>query len=505
MIMEGFMRLMMFMVLLLGSAATLKASDAEEMKVTLGEVLRVALEKNLDIELQKLQVDSSKIQFKMTRTAYEPKVGGTISLESKDRAPTNSNEGNAGQTITDKGTSYNMTFSKTEDYGMSWQAGLNARANDSGAVNSFGNYYTAYWMVGVEQNILKGFSFDREIRLKDEYLAKGNLRLSKLDLEMTMINVMSQTELAYWDLVKSIENKIAMETSLELAKQLYQQNKTKIEIGTLAPIELVYAESNVAAKESTLISAENAVKQNEDVLRKIMNLPDSKWDMPIRPVDTPSVQILEVSKQKAFELAFHHRAELEKQQIMDQNEKLDYKYYQNQRLPDLKFKANYSSAGSSYPTNPNNSQSEAISNAFSRQFPGFNMELALTWTPFNKFNDLKIAESKLKLRQRELEMEQTHKTIREEVRGALRELDSAEKSIKATQKTRKYREDSLAAEIQKFQNGLTTNYQVAEVQDQLTQAIFGEIQAKTDYRKALVSYYKAVGQLVETHGIRVVD
>ena len=486
------------MVFLVGS---LWAAGQDEMKVTLGEVLRTAVEHNLNIKLQKLQVDSSKISFDMTKTIYEPKLDFSGRLDSSDRSPGTSDEGEAGQIITDKTTTYNMTFSKAENFGLDWQAGLNSRAMDNSAANSFGNFYSGSWWVGVEQKLLKGFSTNPEIRQKDEYIAKGNLVLSRLDLKLTIVDILSQTEMAYWDLVNAIEYQAAIQNSLDLAKQLYQQNKTKIEIGTLAPIELVFAESNVASKESELVSAENSVKKAEDLLRKIMNLPDSEWDQDIRPIDAPTIDLLQVDKDDAFGKAFQYRYELQKQRINEENENLNYRYYKNQRLPDLKFKGSYSAAGTSYPFDPNNSEFEAISNALERQFPGFSVELALSWTPFNKYNDLKIAETKLKLRQQALELEQTQKLVRDEVRGAIRDLNSAEKSIKANEKARKYREESLAAEIQKFQNGLTTNYQIAEAQDQLTFAISQEIQAKIAYRKSQVKYYQSIGQLTENHGI----
>jgi len=482
---------------------TILSSAQDEMKVSLGEVVRTALENNLDIKLQKLQVDSSKIAFKLTKTNYEPSVDASAQLNSSDRAPRNSNEGDAGSKITDEQTIFNLTFSKAERYATNWQVGISANGFDTSAANSFGNYYGSSAWIGVEQKLLKGFSLDPEIRLKDEYIAKGNLELSRLDLKLTIVDILSTTEGAYWDLVNAIENQAAIENSLDLAKQLYQQNKTKIEIGTLAPIELVFAESNVASKESELVAAENRVKQAEDVLRKIMNLPDSDWDRTMRPIDSPNIDIMDVTKNEAFDAAFRYRAELDKQRINEENEQLNLKYFKNQRLPDLKLNASYSAAGSSYPFDEKNSYLEALSNALERQYPGYDLKLSLAWTPFNKFNDLKITEAELRLRQRELEVEQTRKTIREEVRGALRELKSAEKSIKANEKTRKYREESLAAEIQKFQNGLTTNYQIAEAQDQLTLAISQEIQAKISYRKALIQYYKAIGQLSDNHGIRV--
>ncbi len=475
----------------------------EERKMTLGEVLRTALEHNLDIKLQKLQVDAKKISFDLTKTVYEPTIGANTRFDSKDRAPNNSNEGPAGSTVTDETTTFQLTFSKQESIGLSWQGGVQANGRDSNADNSFGNFYTGAWWIGAEQSLLKNFSFDERIRKKDEYLARGNLELSNLDLELRMIDVLTQTETAYWDLINARENYTAIENSLNLAKQLYDQNKTKIEIGTLAPIELVFAESNVASKESELVSAENAVRQAEDVLRKVMNLPDEQWDQPIKPVDVPLVELIELDKEQAFKTAFASRVELEKQRIYEENEKLNYDYYLNQKKPDLKLSASYRSTGASYPFDKENSYTEAVSNAFGLDFPGYTVELILNWTPFNKANKLRIVEAELSLRQRALQLESTKKTIREEVRSALRELRSAENSIKANQKARKYREESLAAEIQKFQNGLTTNYQIAEAQDQLTTAISSEIRAKIAYRKAMVQYYKAVGNLTKNHGILV--
>jgi outer membrane protein TolC len=239
----------------------------------------------------------------------------------------------------------------------------------------------------------------------------------------------------------------------------------------------------------------------------MMNLPAELWQTTLIPTDSPELKEPRIdSLDDAFRQALENRMDYLKQSLSEKNLQIDVKYFHNQLKPDLTFKATYTSAGSSYPFDDfgqpaASSVDDALSNAFSIQFPGLNLELALSWTPFQQANKINRSKADVALREHALQTQKLIVQIREEVRDALRALDAARKSLAAFQKSRRYQEQSLQAEIQKFQNGLTTNYQVSEAQDSLTRAVSSEIQSRIELRKQWARLKKAMGVLNEEHGI----
>ncbi|MCB1044265.1 MAG: TolC family protein [Acidobacteria bacterium] len=500
------MRSMMMACLMASSMAW-----AQQVKLSLQDALKGAIETNLDIRLEKIKVDSSTLDFESTRAVYEPSVTSLVQFQSFDARASNIFEGDPEETFTNENGDLDITLSKAEDFGFDWRVNLTNNLRDSTSGTSFGKSYGATWSVGFSQKLLRGFGFDTEVSRKDEYIARGNLAISELDLRLMASRVLQDTENAYWDLVQSIEQLRVYKNSLKLAEQLYQQNKIKIEVGTLAPIELVNAEATVATREADIVSAENAVRAAEDRLRKLMNLPPDKWMLEIVPEDEPGTSPIKTDLVGDYETAVAQRVEMRQNRIRHENALLSLKYQNNQLLPELNFSGAYFLRGASNPLiDPNTGQvvetssySDTVDQISGQDLPGYQVSLNLTWNPFNKAAKIAKSRAEVELTTQDLETQRLRLQVLEEVRGAIRELETAEKSIKANEKARNFAEENLRAEQQKFQNGLTTNYRVAEVQDQLAQAISKEIQARISYRKAMTAYYQAIGTLVEQHNIHL--
>lgn len=482
----------------------------EPNRLSLREVLNQAIERNLDIRLEQVKVDSSSLDFQSTRSIYEPQVTGTTQFQSFDARPSNIFEGDPAEKFTNDQTDLNVTLNKSEEFGFDWQVQLNNRLSDSSSGTSFGESYSGTWSIGFTQKLLRGFGFDAEVARKDEFIARGTLAVTELDLNLGIAQVIQDAENAYWDLVQAIEQLRVSENSLKLAKQLYDQNKIKIEVGTLAPIELVNAEATVARREASIVSDENAVRAAEDRLRKIMNLPPESWSTRIVPLDEPQTTPIDTDLIRDFETALGERSEMRQNAIRHENAMLDLKFQRNQLLPELNVNGAYFLRGTSNPqinmqgdVTEDSSYSDVIEQISEQDLPGYQVSLNLTWYPFNKAAKINKAKAEVSLRTQELETQQLRLRLLEEVRGAIRELETAEKSIKANEKARNFAEENLRAEQQKFQNGLTTNYRVAEVQDELAQRINEEIQARITYRKAVVAYYKAMGTLLQERQINL--
>jgi outer membrane protein TolC len=488
-------------------------------KLSLIDALRTAVEQNLEIELQRVTVDTSGMDLDLTQARFEPVVTSEVGFRSADQEPSNNLQGEAGQTFTQESGQFNTSLDKNYDFGLGLRVSFNNNFSESDSQDAFpGKFYGSGLTLSATQELLRGFSLDKEVYKRDEYVARANVNIAREDLALAVDRIAQQTENAYWDLVLAIENLKVAEQSLELAKELYRQNKVKIEVGTLAPIELVNTEATVAERERAIVSSENTLRAAEDALKKVMNLPPSEWRYHIEPTEPLKVHFLETELDSAMEEAKKHRPEITKEALEREKALLEIKFQKNQQLPQLSVSGSYNTNGTDIsdvaPIDENDptagfeiieasSLSDAWDEVIGNDFPGWSVSLNLSWTPWNKAAKLNSAKARASLRSSELRNQQNLINIYEEVRSAVRDLEANNKSIKASEKTLRFREENLKAEEQKFQNGLSTNYRVAEVQDELAQARSQLISSKVDYLKSVASYYKALGTLTKRFNIEV--
>ncbi len=488
--------------------------QAQTKTISLQEALKTAVERNLDIELQRVNIDDQRYNFDLTIARFEPQVTATAASSNQEGQAQDVNQGEAGSTYSDKTRRLNTAFRKSEDFGLEYSVTFNNSLFDSSQASRqlFGEIYSSSLNFQATQQLLRGFNFDKEVYRRDQYVARGTYDASVEDLNIQVQTVLKNTEDAYWDLVFAAEDLKVAQQSLDLAKQLYEQNRVKIEVGTLAPIELVNNEAEIASRENDIVTKENAVRAAEDRLKRVMNLPLDDWAQQLAPADPIVIDDQTPDLAAAYQTALANRPEAKKNNILLNNARLDLKGRRNEKLPQLSVTAGYGTSATSANEigvdengNPaivsTGSISDAVSDAASFDLPGWSLSLDLSWTPFNRQAKLNYKRAEIELRRRQLEIERNNQTIFEEVRAAIRELENGAKTIKAREKTLKYREENLKAEEQKFQNGLSTNYRVSEVQEQLSQARTQLIQSKVAYKKALTQYYQAVGKLSQHHNI----
>lgn len=496
-----------------------------EMKLSLEQALKTSLERNLDIQMERLNVDTRKLDIDQTRTRFEPKVTSSLRTEESKSPVNNSNEGEAGSSVTNTSSSLGGELSKAEWWGFGWSLSANNILRDSNATNSLGQSYSSSLDLGFRQELLKGFSLDKEVMLYDRYVALANSASARVDLENRMISILQETENAYWELVLAREQLEVNKASLDLALKFLEQNKTKVQVGTLPPIDLVTAEAQVANREREIVNAENSVMSAEDALKKIMNLPVERWSDHIIPSDRIQIDSLSTSFEQDLETALAHRPEMLKDEQALRTAMLELKIKENDLLPTLTFSGEYGFNGSSQPRAmlvpeidrttglptgdytqlgfTDTSLRDALSDLLIRDKPGWSASLQMTWYPFNKAAKVNRAKADVALRQQQLRHEQTRITIVEDVRSAVRQIQANLKGIQASEKSVKFSRENLKATEQKFQNGLTTNYEVAEKQKDLVQDETNLIQTKINYVKSVTNYYRALGKLLEKRNIIV--
>ncbi len=289
---------------------------------------------------------------------------------------------------------------------------------------------------------------------------------------------------AYWNLVYSIDNLEVKRQSLKLAQDLLDKNRRSVEVGQLAPIEVLSAQAEVATREADILQAEAQVKNNEDRLKMILNLSaeEEKTFTSIQPKDKPKSQETKMALDEALVTAMENRPELRASRIGLKNQELNVTYAKNQLLPGLDLTASYWSPGVSgeqiiYLNNnpltgiiigriPGGS-SAAMKDAFNFKYQNWSVGLTLTLPMNNFLSRAMYTQAKLNMEQSLLNLKSQEQQIFLEIKNAVRAVETNYKRIQAYRVARELAEQKLAAEEEKLKVGLSTNYMVLQYQRDL--------------------------------------
>jgi outer membrane protein TolC len=371
----------------------------------------------------------------------------------------------------------------------------------------------------LSQPLLKNFG--PKISRREILVAKNNFGVSEENLRNTLIGTVYSVESAYWNLVYSIENLEVRKQSLQLAKDLLEKNQRSVEVGTLAPMEVLSARAEVATREADLITAETSIKSNEDALRLLLNISEAESQniASIAPKDKPTYVPRQIDLEEALAAAIQNRPDLEISRIGLETDKLNLSYAKNQVLPDLSLSASYSSPGIDgtrifYVGSPLDGVvdytmpgdiSGALKQSFKFTYPNWNVGLTLTLPMSNFFGRANLAQSRLNMRQAMLEIENQKEQIYIEIKNGVRTVEANYKRILAYTTARELAEQKLAAEEEKRRVGMSTNYMVLSYQRDLANARISELNAIISYNVSLASLEKAMGTNLKSRNINLTD
>ncbi len=373
---------------------------------------------------------------------------------------------------------------------------------------------------GFTQPLLKNFGF--KMNRREIIIAKNNREISEHDLHQTLLETIYRVEEAYWMLAYSIEDLKVKRQSLQLARDLLEENKRKIEVGTLPPIEIFTAESEVANREADILQADRLVKNYQDRLKKILNLPilEEGELTEIIPSDRPDFERKVISIEEALATALASRPDLKVAKVNLQTREFNLSYAKNQLLPDLSLQASYWSPGISgtqilyldgnpltrvvVGTLPGAAQ-DALKDAFKFKYNNWSIGLTLD-IPLNTIlTRAQHAEAKLSLEQAQLRLKDQEQEIFLEIKTSVRDVEINYERAEAYRAARELAEKKLEAEQEKFRVGKSTNFFLLQYQRDLSDARTAELRSMVDYILSLARLDRALGTTLETKNIRFSD
>jgi outer membrane protein TolC len=513
--------------------------QAGEFRLSLQDAIALALENNLDIEVQRYTPRIADTDLKKARAGsvprgisfsgtgllnLEPVLVSQITFKHQSQPLTNSFTNGTSDLISDSKLG-NFAFQKSFLTGTTISFGWNnSWLNQNSSRADFNPSTTTSMGVTVSQRLLQGFGpavNSRYIRI-----ARNNRQVSELTFKQQVIATVSSVISQYWDLASLNEDLRVKQQTLALARKLLDENRQRVELGSLAAIEISRSEAEVARAEQDLTIAETALRQQETTLKNNLSrrgLSDSPLAAArIALADTlraPDSQPIEPI-QELFARARENRPEIQQSSLQIENSQFVLKGTKSALLPSLDLVASVqnnalagqvnqlplpSTQGAPAPRVVDpfflGGYGTALSQLFSRKFPDYWVGFQLTIPLGNQAVQADVARDQLTLRQEEVRHRQIENQIQVEVTNAVTAVEQARARYRAAAKFREYQQQTLEAEQGKYELGDSTTFFVIQAQRDLAQARSAEIAALTAYNKARTELERATGETVEANNI----
>lgn len=496
-------------------AALQAAQEGEPVRrfdLTLDAAVERALERNLDIAVERVSPLLQDMQIASANSAFLPTASSGFGLN-QSTFPNRSLFDGGGlrgrNIVTDRGN-YDLGVGQRVrwgggQYNVTWDS---SRSESNNIFNSFNPSYVANMSLNYTQPLLRGFRTDPQ--RTQLVVSRINRDISDIDLEQAIVNTLANVRSAYWDLVYARAAVQVQQQALELAEQLVRDNQARVEIGTLAPIEVVQAQSQAALSRQTLAQAVQTLRTAELALKQLIvgGTEDELWDAELNPTDQPQIETAPIDLEAAIRGALDRRTDISRarRQLDISDAQLDN--LRNSTLPALDLVGSYQLTGQGGPRLiPAGSSFEAlfggaggvlpggygdaIDDLVDADYPFWSVSLQMTWPLGTSAEEADHERARLQLQQSRTQIRQIELQIATEVTNAALQIDAIGQRIEAATAARELTEEQLRAEESKFEVGLSTNFFVVQAQRDLAEAQDTELRAILDYQKALIEFERA--------------
>lgn len=488
---------------------------APELKLSLKDAIALALAHNINLEVSRLGLAGANQGFVATTGVFDFLLNSDAGAGYSESLATNQLVG--AQVALQRRRQFDLYLSKTiptgGDVSIGW---TNVRSSTNSTFYFLNPAYNSGLTFSLSQSLLRGFGTD--VNRAEIEVARRNRDISQVQFEQVVITTVQAVENAYWNLIYTIDNLKVKQHSLKLAQDLLDQTRTRVRIGTSAPIDIVQSEATVASRELDIIVAENQVENAADVLKDLMGFenPDD-WKSRIVPTDALEATTTSANLDQSIAEALQRRPDLKQRELETEIDEIGVLAARNSVLPQLNLSLNYGYAGvggTQTVLDPNTGQvigtvpggwDDALSQILKRDYNQWSAGVSFSYPLENTTAKANLAQQRFALSTAKQNTALTQQRIIGEVRNTVRGLEASAKAILAAVKARELAERNLDAEQKKYANGMSTAFQVVKIQDDLASAQASELQARVAYRQAEAVYRTAVGSLLESMGVGIRD
>jgi outer membrane protein len=551
-----------------------------KMDLSLQDAIALAMENSMDIVVQRYNpwmadtgilhaqaggfgyqvpgADFISSTANLPQVFYDPYLTQTIAYDSRQTPINNpfiSGTGsNGSETIIPQVTSlpshtaqYNTAFQKSFDTGTAFSVNWDNTRASSGAANFFNPYVQSALTVNIQQQLLAGSN--RSVNRRNIIIAENNRKIADLAFSQQAITTITNTIIAYWELFYARQNVVVQQQALTVSEKLYNDNKKQLAIGTMAPLDVTRAESEMATDKQNLIVAQTTRLQNEIVLKNDISkdpLASDLINVEIIPTDKPDAPstIQTAAFEDALKEAFAKRPDLQEQYFNLKNADVDVRATKNALLPTATLSAGYGTFGlagnapvNGIPTSistgtpvvdgngvpivvggvpyfvggstapvlgiVHNGFGNTQAQIFHNDFADYNVALTFQLPLRNRAAQADNVHAQLTLRQLEAQTQQIKNSALLDVRNTTITVEQDRARVDAAVKARELQQQTFDAEQKKYQLGASTVYNVILTQRDLITAQGTELRALADLAEAKANYERALGRTLDVNSVTI--
>ena len=478
------------------------ASGAQVRRLTADEAVRLAAENNLGIQIARFDPQLENFNILQARTGWTPTLNSSLQQNSNTSPPNSFLSGAQGTLNTDQ-------FSMTTDiqqllpWGGNYAVGFDsARSTSNNFFSNFNPQLRSSLSFNYTQPLLRGFKID-SVRQQIQ-IGQKNREIADVNVRETLTSTSRTVRNAYWDLAYQIASLQVARQSLELAEESLRNTKTRVEIGTTPPIDIVEADAEVATRREAVILGEAQIATAEDTLRALVynpSMPDF-WTIRIEPTDLPPFEPATVDVDGAIRNALDRRSDLQQAKKTMEADDISIRFLRNQALPDVSARIDYGLSaigGVQFLRAPGiglapgevigeerRGLGSVLSDLLTNDFPAWTLSLNFSYPIGASQQQASLARARLQHTKSETQLKSQELQVVTQVRQAARQVATNQQRVQTTRASREFTERRLDAEQRKFAAGTSTNFLVFQAQRDLAVARNNELRAILDFNQSKV-------------------
>lgn len=497
--------------------------DKGELTLTLNEAIRRALESNNDIEVSRDNVRLAESALQSLEGVYDPLItfAPQFSLVRIPRVNSAGETTNIPARVPIQTTSLSLTPAITKQFstgGGQYQFFFQPlRSTSNQGFARLSPFYSTQIGATFTQPLFRNRSIDQfrhDIRVQRKRLTQ-----SDADFRLQVINVISQVQQGYWELVFARRNEQNQLSNLNLAREQLRMIEEQVSVGTSATLERAQALTQIASAETALLSAAQAVTTAENVLKQLIlqNRSASEWSTRFKPTDEPSLAATPINLTDALAEAYANRPELSVLRLQRDINKIDTQFFKNQTLPRVDLQTTvfkYGLAGSLIPlTNAGTTDplpanlvggyGESLRNITRLNTGTIIVGAAIEIPLRNKTAKANLATARIQGEQLVATIQSTEQAIESDVRNAVQAVDTSQRQLSTARAATKSAEIQLAGETKRYQAGMSTTFLIFQFQDQLVIARTAQLRAEANYNQALANLQRATSSTLRANNVTV--
>lgn len=473
-----------------------------EIQLTADEAVRMALENNLGLQAERLGPRISTLNVASARALFAPRLQSNTSTRSSTNPPDFLAQGGATDVTTSERIFTSVGLAQNLPWGGgNFSLGMDASKQTVNFTSSFNPQLNSNLNFNYTQPLLRNFLIDPG--RQQLMVARKNEEIADLQLRQQLTSTERVVRNAYYDLILALGQFDVAQQSLELARTSLRQNERRVEVGTMAQIDILEAQAEVSRVEESVIIAEAGIKSAEDNLRTLILNPKQPdyWTARLVPTERPTLTAQPVDIDAAVQTALGSRTDLAQLRKRIETTQINIDLARNQKLPDVNLVAAYNTVGvagtqfrfgQGFPPvvedQTERSLRDAFSDVFGQDFKTWSLQLQISYPIGTSSADANHAAARLEREQQQNNLHDAELNVTAQVRDAGRQVNTTLQRVQSTTRAREFAERRLEAEQKRLTVGLSTTFQLFQAQRDLANVRQQELRAVIDYNRALVNF-----------------